>query len=556
MLLDAPSPEPSPAPQDRKAASAPDAPPSDRDAAPAPAAHSDQTDESHDSKASDGKDGDAAPQDTEASGDAHHATEADSDASAPADGKSDQTATDDGTADGATPQVDQNANVVLCQIGVTIPVTGAAAPETTQTPPDCVTGDAKGQTPVPVVTKFVGTNAKAEEIAQGEAPGPTDPKEAACESAAVPPAAAAVDSPDSPPDGGSPTNGPSTDDTTASIPTAFAKAAGLLVATGPASQSSGPKAKQPDAPGLSPDKGGGSGDSAPAEIVAAEAAGQSATAIVDPKDGLGPKGTAAPKKSAQPQPDDPKGQAKFELAKNITVAADSAPTDNATTAAAGAHGQSKHGTAKTESETDSQPTHRFAGPHPSGIDAAPSPTIRPNAPVLPAGTDNLPASAGAIIANQSAPSAPTPAVPSPLAFATPNAIPLAALPVEIATQAKAGNNRFDIRLDPPELGRIDVRLDIDTKGNVTSRLMVERPETLDLLRRDAPQLERALQDAGLKTSDQSLQFSLRDQSFTRGDRLPSTATYLVPDDDGSASTIIQQGYGQRVGLGAGIDIRV
>ena len=39
--------------------------------------------------------------------------------------------------------------------------------------------------------------------------------------------------------------------------------------------------------------------------------------------------------------------------------------------------------------------------------------------------------------------------------------------------------------------------------------MAERRDTLDLMMRDAPQIERALQDAGLK-SDGGLQFSLRD----------------------------------------------
>src|SRR5262249_42877208 len=62
---------------------------------------------------------------------------------------------------------------------------------------------------------------------------------------------------------------------------------------------------------------------------------------------------------------------------------------------------------------------------------------------------------------------------------------------------------------------IEVRLDIDNSGQVTSRLVVERAETLDVLRRDAHQLERALQDAGLKTGDNGLQFSLRDQAFTQ-----------------------------------------
>src|SRR5690606_13450920 len=36
---------------------------------------------------------------------------------------------------------------------------------------------------------------------------------------------------------------------------------------------------------------------------------------------------------------------------------------------------------------------------------------------------------------------------------------------EMASQFKSGNSRFQIRLDPPEMGRIDVRMDIDAAGN-------------------------------------------------------------------------------------------
>ncbi len=96
-----------------------------------------------------------------------------------------------------------------------------------------------------------------------------------------------------------------------------------------------------------------------------------------------------------------------------------------------------------------------------------------------------------------------------------------------------GSKRFEIRLDPPELGRIDVRLDVDTNGKVTSRLIVERTETLDLLRRDAPQLERALQHAGLNTEG-GLEFSLRDQNFANRDQTPREAPVtrlIVPDDE-------------------------
>ena len=137
-------------------------------------------------------------------------------------------------------------------------------------------------------------------------------------------------------------------------------------------------------------------------------------------------------------------------------------------------------------------------------------------------------------------------------------VPLESLAVEIASRALSGRNRFEIRLDPPELGRIDVRLDIDRSGNVTSRLVVEKAETLDVLRRDAHQLERALQDAGLKTSDNSLQFSLRDQSSAeRDDRNDSNnPRILIADPELPATEAASTAYGLTLRGGSGIDIRV
>jgi chemotaxis protein MotD len=136
-------------------------------------------------------------------------------------------------------------------------------------------------------------------------------------------------------------------------------------------------------------------------------------------------------------------------------------------------------------------------------------------------------------------------------------VPLESLAVEIATRAQGGSNRFEIRLDPPELGRIDVRLDIDRSGNVTSRLVVEKAETLDVLRRDSHQLERALQDAGLKTSDNSLQFSLRDQSFAGRDQGGSNGQQMrIVDPELPASETAPLVYGQTLRGGTGIDIRV
>jgi flagellar hook-length control protein FliK len=149
--------------------------------------------------------------------------------------------------------------------------------------------------------------------------------------------------------------------------------------------------------------------------------------------------------------------------------------------------------------------------------------------------------------------------PTPLSPAAADAVPvpLAALAVEIAAGAHTGKHRFEIRLDPPELGRIEVRLDLDRDGHVTSRITVERVETLDLLRRDSAQLERALQQAGLKTSDNALQFSLHQHAFARNENASENGTRLMlSDDDPAPLEAARHGYGRLLGLGGGLDIRV
>jgi flagellar hook-length control protein FliK len=148
-----------------------------------------------------------------------------------------------------------------------------------------------------------------------------------------------------------------------------------------------------------------------------------------------------------------------------------------------------------------------------------------------------------------APAAVTPA--QALAAAAP--VPVSGLAVEIVTQAREGKNRFEIRLDPPELGRVDVRLDIDGQGNVTSRLLVERQDTLDLLRRESSALERALNDAGLKTSNDGLQFSLRDQGSdnARRDDGGRFARVVVPTDAAASEPA-----SYRLPRLGGLDIRV
>jgi flagellar hook-length control protein FliK len=144
----------------------------------------------------------------------------------------------------------------------------------------------------------------------------------------------------------------------------------------------------------------------------------------------------------------------------------------------------------------------------------------------------------------------------------PNPVPLkgVALAVEIASRMRDGMRRFEIRLDPPELGRIDVRLEVDRHGQATTKLTVDRPETLDLLQREARGLERALQQAGLKTDQGGLEFSLRqhaadglahDQSG-RSQRQPE----LVAGEDSEISETVIESYRATASARGGVDIKV
>jgi flagellar hook-length control protein FliK len=160
---------------------------------------------------------------------------------------------------------------------------------------------------------------------------------------------------------------------------------------------------------------------------------------------------------------------------------------------------------------------------------------------------------------------PTPATLAPVgpltvAVATTAPVPLSGLALEIAVSARSGKSRFEIRLDPADLGRIDVRIDVDRNGQVTSHLTVEKPETLSMLRQDAPQLQRALDDAGFKTGDGGLQFSLRDQSSSGQNNGNQTGRnpqrLVITNEEAIPAAVAGRSYGRMFGSSSGVDIRV
>jgi flagellar hook-length control protein FliK len=236
--------------------------------------------------------------------------------------------------------------------------------------------------------------------------------------------------------------------------------------------------------------------------------------------------------------------------------------------AAASDGPAGHDVKAGSSPTEKgEPAHAHAN-HSGTEIAAPKPAEGASSPQVEAqaaaSTDKAPVD-GSQVTPQQHPTEPllAPAAAQTGAIATDQvAVPVAGLAVEIAARAQTGSNRFEIRLDPPELGRIDVRLDVDRDGQVTSRLTVDKVETLDLLRRDAPELQRALQDAGLKTSDNGMQFTLRDQSFggqnqnSADNSRSGAARLVVPDPEMAPVDTVQAGYARSLRLGGGIDIRV
>lgn len=134
----------------------------------------------------------------------------------------------------------------------------------------------------------------------------------------------------------------------------------------------------------------------------------------------------------------------------------------------------------------------------SGAGQAAAETSEPPGPSLPqTGAAHAPARTNEIL---------PPVVPE-----MPRAVAPGAVPVEIGLRALQGLKEFQIRLDPAELGRVEVKLEIGEDNLVTAKVVVDRVETLHLLQRDARTLERAFEQAGLKSSDGGIDFSLRDQ---------------------------------------------
>jgi flagellar hook-length control protein FliK len=118
---------------------------------------------------------------------------------------------------------------------------------------------------------------------------------------------------------------------------------------------------------------------------------------------------------------------------------------------------------------------------------------------------------------------------------TPPEAVISQISVHIQRALQDGLDRVRIQLDPAELGRIDVKLELGHDGRLQAAIGAERHETLELLQRDARQLERALQEAGFKTDQQNFSFDLgfgkHDQTAGSAGKAPNTGEQLSAGPD-------------------------
>jgi len=83
--------------------------------------------------------------------------------------------------------------------------------------------------------------------------------------------------------------------------------------------------------------------------------------------------------------------------------------------------------------------------------------------------------------------------------------------VTIARAVRDGADRIEMQLHPAELGRVDVKMELGHDGRIMAVISAEKTETLESLRRDVHQLEKALADAGFDMNQGSFQFEENDQ---------------------------------------------
>ena len=131
--------------------------------------------------------------------------------------------------------------------------------------------------------------------------------------------------------------------------------------------------------------------------------------------------------------------------------------------------------------------------------------------------------------------------------------------LQIHKAVAEGVDRLTMQLQPERLGGIEISLELSSGGRVSANIVVDRPETLSLLQRDARGLEQALASAGLDANGSDLNFSLRHQEQHAGGSHSQSRGQNQDENDGvitaSSEIILDAGRTLRAADGR-LDISV
>lgn len=100
----------------------------------------------------------------------------------------------------------------------------------------------------------------------------------------------------------------------------------------------------------------------------------------------------------------------------------------------------------------------------------------------------------------------------------------------LASRVANGSSKFEMRIDPPQMGRIEVKLELTSDNRVQAVLTADRPEVLQDLQKGADSLRRALIQEGFDLDSNDLEFQLNqnaDGSDPQGENQPDLATSRI-----------------------------
>lgn len=209
-----------------------------------------------------------------------------------------------------------------------------------------------------------------------------------------------------------------------------------------------------------------------------------------------------------------------------------------------------------EREAKSEAPQPVAAKNNGAKNAPVGPAAKENAAPAPAHENVAPAPAAIALATQSAAQTQHAVLEQNTVRTAPAATQVGH---EIVRRFNGQNMQFDMRLDPPELGRVDVRLEVSRDHRVTAVVSADSPQALTELARHARELEQTLQSAGLELSDSGLSFDLRQNSegAERGDNNRGASQGAQGSEDAPQDPVLRaQPLGIERWRGVRVDVMV